>query len=240
MATRTTSDSIYSFVSIRLIARGIFNTYGLRLATLGSIDLELHQLTRLVTADDLGVELELHTLLLEKLLGSLGDLSVHAGTTDLAEELDNGDLGAESRPDGGHLKTNDTTTNDGHGLGDLLEGDGTGAGDDALLVNLKTGEGGGLGTGGDEDVLAANAGLAALVEVDLDLVLVDERAGALDVLDAVLLEEELDTLGQAGDGSLLGLHEVGQVELDIADLDTAVLGVVEDLVVEVRVVEERF
>lgn len=210
------------------------------LATLGRVNLELDLVARLVTADNLGVELELKTLLLEDLLGVLGDLSVHTWATNLAEELDNGDLGAKSRPDGGHLKTNDTTTNDGHGLRDLLKGDSTSAGDDALLVDLKTGERSGLGTSSNKDVLAANAGLTALVEVDLDLVLVDERTSTLDVLNAVLLEEVLDTLGETADGGLLGLHEVGQVKLDLADLDTAGLGVVEDLVVEMRVVEERF
>jgi hypothetical protein len=70
--------------------------------------------------------------------------------------------------------------------------------------------------------------------------LVDERTSTFDVLDAVLLEEVLDTLGETADGSLLGLHEVGQVKLDLADLNTAGLGVVENLMVEMRVVEERF
>lgn len=137
-----------------------------------------------------------------------------------------------------HLETDDTATNDDHLLGDLLERDGTGGGDDLLLVDGQTGEGCGLGTGGNEDVLGADSGLAALNEVDSDGVLVLEGAGALDVLDVVLLEEELDTLGQARDRGLLGLHHGGQVELDIADLDTAALGVVEDLVVEMRVVQE--
>lgn len=210
------------------------------LATLGRVNLKLDLIARLVTTDNLGVELELETLLLEDLLCVLGNLSVHTGATNLAEELDNSDLGAKSRPDGGHLKTNDTTTNDGHGLRDLLKSDGTSAGDNALLVDLKTGERSGLGTSSNKDVLAANAGLTALVEVDLDLMLVDERTGTLDVLDAVLLEEVLDTLGKTANGSLLGLHEVGQVKLDLADLDTAGLGVVKNLVVEMRVVEERF
>lgn len=213
-------------------------TYRLSLATLGGIDVQLDRLARLVTINDLGGQLEVDALLLQDLLGLLGDLGVHAGAADLVQELDNGDLGAQTGPDRGHLEANDAATNDDHLLGDLLQGDGTGAADDALLVNLKAGERGGLGAGGDEDVLADDARLAAVVELDLDLVLVDEGAGALEVLDAVLLEEELDTLGEAGDGGVLGLHQVGQVQLDVVDLDTSVLGVVEDLVVEMRVVEE--
>lgn len=197
-------------------------TYALGLATLGSINVKLDKLAGGVAANDLGVELELDTLFLEDSLGSLGDLSVHAGSSDLAEELNNGDLGSQSRPNRSHLKTNDTTANDSHGLGDLLQRNGTGAGDDALLIDLEAGEGGGLGAGGDEDVLAAEDGLAAVVELDLDLVLVDEGAGTLDILGTVLLEQELDALGQAGDGGLLCLHEVLEVELDLTDLDTAV------------------
>jgi hypothetical protein len=33
-------------------------------------------------------------------LGLLGDLGVHTGTTDLAEELNNGDLSTETGPNG--------------------------------------------------------------------------------------------------------------------------------------------
>lgn len=211
----------------------------LRLATLRGVDLELDQLAGGISAHNLGAELEVDTLLLEQLLGLLGDLAIHAGSTDLVQELNHGNLGAESRPHGTHLQTNDTTTNDNHLLGHLLEGEGSGAGDDTLLVELEAGEGGGLATGGDEDVLAADAGLATLVEIDVDGVLIGKGTSSLDILDAVLLEQELDTLGETIDGGLLRLHHVLEVELDIADLDTAVLGVVQDLVVEMRVVEER-
>ena len=214
-------------------------THSLGLATLGRVNLKLDGLARLVTGNDLGASLEVDALLLQDLLDGLGNLKVHAGATNLVEELDNGNLGAEAGPDGGHLETNDTTTDDEHLLGDLLEGNGASAADDALLVDLETGEGGDLGTSGDKDVLALDGGLTAVVELDVDGVLIGERAGALDVLDAVLLEEELDTLGEAADGLVLGLHELGEVELDIADLDTAVFRVVENLVVKMRVVEER-
>lgn len=172
-------------------------TYGLLLAALGSINLELDLVTGGVTAENLGVQLELHALLLQDLLGRLGNLSVHAGAANLAEELDDGDLGSETRPDRSHLETDDTTTNDDHGLGNLLEGDGAGAGDDALLVNLKTGERGGLRTSGNQNVLAADGGLATIVERNLDLILADEGAGTLEVLSAILLEKELDALGEA-------------------------------------------
>jgi hypothetical protein len=137
-----------------------------------------------------------------------------------------------------HLETNDTTANNDHLLGHLLERNRASAGDDLLLVNSQTGERCSLRTSGNEDVLSADGGLATLDEVDRNSVFVLESAGSLDVLDVVLLEQELDTLCQARHGCLLRLHHSRKVELDIADLDTAALGVVEDLVVEVRVVEE--
>lgn len=223
----------------QIVCRVSKATHSLGLATLGGVDLELDDLASLVTGNDLGAGFEVDALLLQDLLDGLGDLKVHAGATNLFEELDDGDLGAETGPDGSHLETNDTTTDDEHLLGDLLKSNGASAADDALLVDLEAGEGGDLGASGDKDVLALDGGLAAVVELDVDGVLIGESAGALDVLDAVLLEEELNTLGETADGLLLGLHELGKVELDIADLDTAVFRVVEDLVVEMGVVEER-
>jgi hypothetical protein len=139
-----------------------------------------------------------------------------------------------------HLKTNDTTANNDHLLWHLLQRNSASACDNLLLVDGQTGERCGLGTSGNEDVLRANGGLATFDKVDRNGVLVLESAGALDVLDVVLLEQEFDTLGQAGHGGFLCLHHGREIELDIANLNTAALCVVEDLVVEVRVVEERF
>ena len=45
--------------------------------------------------------------------------------------------------------------------------------------------------------------LATVEEADVDLVWRGEATGALDVVDLVLLEETLDTLSEASDGSVL-------------------------------------
>lgn len=137
-----------------------------------------------------------------------------------------------------HLETDDTTTDDNHLLGDLGEGESTSTGDDALLIDSQAGEVGGLGTSGDQDVLSAQGLLTTVVEGNVDGVGIDKRTGTLDVVNAVLLEEELNTLGETLDGGVLGLEHLGEVELHIANFDTALLGVVENLVVEVGVVEE--
>lgn len=139
-----------------------------------------------------------------------------------------------------HLQTDDTTTDDNHLLGDLLKLKSTSAGGNSLFVDVQAGERSRLTAGGNEDVLSAQGLLTTLVEVDLDGVGVGEGTVSLDVVDVVLFQEELDTLGQTIDGGILGLHHLLEVELDITDLDTALLRVVENLVVEVGVVEERF
>lgn len=72
----------------------------LLLATLGSLNFEGNSRTTVIAGHDLGVGLEFNTLLAKDLLGLLGDLGVHAGATDLAEELNNSDLSAETGPYG--------------------------------------------------------------------------------------------------------------------------------------------
>jgi len=69
--------------------------------------------------------------------------------------------------------------------------------------------------------------------------LVREGARALYVLDAVLLEKKLDALCKAADRLVLGLHELLEVQFDVTHLNAAALCVMENLVVQVRVVEER-
>lgn len=94
-------------VGVRATANGNENNIGIEgllLATLGSLNVEADGSTAVVTAHDLGVGLELDTLLSEDLLSLLGDLSVHTGATDLAEELNDGDLSTKTGPDGGLWK----------------------------------------------------------------------------------------------------------------------------------------
>jgi hypothetical protein len=89
-----------SIVSMKKSCNSYSTTYALGLATLGSLNVDLNALLGNLTGGHLGVELEVQTLLLEDLLSVLGDLLVHTGTTNLTKELNDGDLGAETRPDG--------------------------------------------------------------------------------------------------------------------------------------------
>lgn len=75
-------------------------THSLFFSTLCGLNADVNTGIVDLTSGDLGVELELQTLLLEDLLGLLRDFAVHTGATDLAQEFNNGDLRAETRPDG--------------------------------------------------------------------------------------------------------------------------------------------
>jgi hypothetical protein len=90
----------------------------------------------------------------------------------------------------------------------------------------------------DDDVLRLDLGLPAVIQRDVDLGRGSKRRGALDVVDAVLLEQVgLDTTSKSLDGRGLGGEHLLQVELDVTDVDTPVFEVVLGLVVDVRVVE---
>jgi hypothetical protein len=54
------------------------------------------------------------------------------------------------------------------------------------------------------------------------------------------LQKKLNTFRETIDGSFLGLHHLLQVEFNIANLDTALFRVVQNLVVKVGVVQQRF
>lgn len=107
-SVRTATDSDEDDIGVELWLVSICSvvvlqssTHRLGLATLSGLNVDLDALLRNLTSGNLGVELEVQALLLEQLLSVLGNLQVHAGATDLAQELNNGDLRAETRPDGG-------------------------------------------------------------------------------------------------------------------------------------------
>lgn len=74
---------------------------GLLLATLSRLNTQGDSGAAVITLGDLGASLELNALLAQDLLGLLGNLGIHTGTTDLTKELDNGNLSTKTGPDGG-------------------------------------------------------------------------------------------------------------------------------------------
>jgi hypothetical protein len=72
--------------------------YSLLLSTLCGLNADLNTSIVNLTSSDFGVELELQALLREELLGLLRNVGVHARATNLTQELNNGNFGAEARP----------------------------------------------------------------------------------------------------------------------------------------------
>lgn len=167
------------------------------------------------------------------------NLSVHACTTNSAEELDDSDLCAKTRPDGTHLETDDATADDDHLFRDLLKVKRASGADDLLLVDLDARERSDFGAGGDDDVLAFNLCVTALVERNVDRGGGCKGGGTLVVVDLVLLEQTFDTLGKASNGSGLSLEHLWQVQRHVLDIDTAAFEVVLCLVIQVGVVKHR-
>src|SRR5699024_84809 len=74
---------------------------GLLLAALGGFGGKSDDRSAGIALGDLGAGLELDALLAKDLLGLFGDLGVHARSTDLAQELNDSNLRAQTRPDRG-------------------------------------------------------------------------------------------------------------------------------------------
>ena len=120
-------------------------------------------------------------------------------------------LRAEPPPHRAELEPDHAAADHDHALGHLRQLERAGGIDDPLLVDLDAGQRSHRRAGGDDDVLRAHGAVA-----DLDRVGALEARAALQPFDLVLLEQELDALGQALHRFLaLAVHRV-EVELDAA------------------------
>ena len=102
-------------------------------------------------------------------------------------------------------------------LGHLGERQCLGGGDDALAVERKSGE---LDRGAacrDEDAPALER--AGIGVRHLDLAGTGDPSRAVHVIDAVLLEQPYDPLGEHEDDAVLAAHHLGEIELHARHLD---------------------
>lgn len=141
------------------------------------------------TASKSRVDLEVHALLLERLLELGGHLLVEEGA-DALSVLDDGNLGSETAVNGAHLEADNATTDDDHGLGNLLESESTGRADDVLLVHVKNTRRklGRLTAGSDDNVLGLDLLGTAFVKIDTNRIGAREFTPASHVVDLVFLE----------------------------------------------------
>ena len=148
---------------------------------------------------------ELKPLLREDLLELLLDLGIHA-RGDVVKEFDDLHLCTQTLVDGAHLEPDHARADDDHLLRHLRQGQRAGRIHDHTAVvvhgHVRTRNAGHFGARRDDDVL----GVIGLV-ADLDLALFGDGGPALQPVDLVLLEQELDALGVlADDVVLVGQH----------------------------------
>ena len=173
--------------------------------------------------EDAGLEGDL--ALAEGPLHQLGDPRV-LERDQRRQRLDDGDLGAERRPDGGELDADDAAAEHDRLLRDPLQAQRLGGGDDPAL-DRQAGQRPGVGTGGQDDVLADVA-----VAADHDGVRADELALTLDGGDAAGLDQAGQALVQPVDDAVLVLEQrrhVDAVEAWSSRRWTALAGLVGDL-----------
>jgi hypothetical protein len=118
----------------------------------------------------------------------------------------------------------------------LVERKRAGGRNHALLVDLDAFEARHVGAGGDHDVLGFDR---SVLLGDFDLAGTNDLSGALDGIDLVLLEQEIDALDVAVDAFLLeGLH-LHEIELRLRDADAHAGEIVSGFFEQVRRVQQR-
>src|SRR6185437_5073971 len=192
-------------------------------AALRRLERERHSVLAALRRRHLGAKPEGEALLRQHALQVLRQLAIHAGD-DAVEELDDRDRAAEATPDRTHLEADIAAADHHQALRYGGESQRAGRGDDGLLVDLDPRQRRHVGAGGDDDRLALE--LARLTAVDRrygDASGRQKARCALDVVDLVLLEQELDAARVLADHLVLARHQRLQIELDAGDLD-AMLG----------------
>lgn len=160
--------------------------------------------------------------------------------TDAIQKFDDGHICAEAPPNGAHLEADDAAADHDQGLGDRCELEAARRGHDRLLVHRHAVEFGRLRASRDHDVLRRERLRRATVHrVALDRASAHNLAGALEVVDLVLLEQALDAARQAGHRLVLVRHQLRKVDLDVIGRDAVRPPAVRGLLVQVRGVQER-
>src|SRR5262245_40900286 len=215
----------------------VFAAQLLRLAV-GALGFEIDPVRSRLRAGDLRGGEDLDALLLERPLELRGDGFV-LDRYEAREQLDDRDVAAEAAEDGRELDAHRAAPHDDDRLGDRLHVHRFVAGDDALAIELNAGHAARLRARGDDDFLLRAQRLLGAVG-DLHAALAGQPARALDPVDLVLLEQELDAVGQPLDDLVLSRLHVVHVEVDrrLAEREAPFLPVLRDLE-RVRVLEQR-
>ena len=187
---------------------------------LGLLDGDRQALARGADAGDLGGEPEREALPLQQPLQLLRRHRHRCRAAIRSRNSITVTLAPSLRPDRAELKADDAGADHQQLARDLVEGEGAGRGNDALLVDLDALEAGAVGTGGDDDAAGGNAARFAIVAPNFDLARPNDAGGAVKGGDLVLAEQEIDALGVAVDGFLLERHQARQIERRRAGVDS--------------------
>ena len=170
-------------------------------------------------AGDFRAGLDLEALLGED-AGEVADDVVVVGRDDFREKFDDGDVGAQARPDGAEFETDGATADDHEFLRDAGEVDGVVAGDDAGAVKFHERQLDGRGAGRDDDVFGGEHFVA-----DFDRGRRGEARGAREDGDLTALGELGDAPDELRDDVVFFLQQRGEVEFDAAEFDAVGGGV---------------
>jgi hypothetical protein len=173
---------------------------------------------------------------LEDFLSFGGDLGIGAGE-DAVEVFEDGDLRAETAPDGGHLQADVTRADHDEAFRDLFVGECFGARTDVFAVDLDALEVGRLAARRDDDVLSRQLD-GFLFGVDDDAALARKAAVSLVVGDLVLLEKRAHALGVGVDDAVFPLEHGCKVEADVAKDNAVLVETVAGFVIELTRLEE--
>ena len=211
---------------------------GLGGAAAGRLERHLDVRARGVDACHLGAELEHDALLGQDALKLLRHLAVETRRYAI-EHFNNSDLRAKAPPDRAELKTDISGADDEHALRHFRQRQRSGGGDNALLVDLHAWNARDLGAGGDDDILGFERLFRAIGACYLDLAGRGDAGLAVDRIDLVFLEQEIDALNVALHRLVLEGEHGGEVELRF-HLDAEMAEIVSGFGETLRGVEQRF
>jgi hypothetical protein len=144
---------------------------------------------------DLHAQLDLQALLVEGLLGFLGDLLVHRAQ-ERGQAFEHGHLGTQAAPDRAHLQADHARADQAQLLGHRANAQRAVVGQHVLFVKRHAGQRAGVGAGGHDDLLAHQRFFGGAGHLDLVAAVgrLHERTTAMEEADLVLLEQVQDAV----------------------------------------------